>query len=1025
MSAIEHGSAIGFIETYEFAKENNLKPLMGSEIYFVKDRLEKDKTNAHLILLAKNENGRKSINRLISEANVSGYYYKPRADFDLLLQLNPSDVWCSSACLGGIWKYHEEYESILQKIHSHFGNSFFLEVQPHLVERQAELNRTILQLSSRYGIRIIAGMDSHMIYPEQSNERDNYLLSRGIEYPDEENWFLDWPSYNEAFERFQRQGVLNENQIKDALANTLMFEDVEEYTSTIFDNDTIKLPTLFPNKNQNQKDEILSNLIWQKWEEEKINISVGMHSHYVSEIQKELDVIQKTKMADYFLLDYEIIKLGVAKGGKITLTGRGSAVSFYTCKLLGFTTVDRISASVKLFPERFISVERILETKSLPDIDFNLANPEVFAEAQTEIMGEGHSYPMVAFSTVRTLGAWKIYARVAGIDFEIANEISGKLKQFEHDFIKSESDEEKELIDVATYIGKEYIPIYEESLKYLGVVNSITQHPCGYIISDLNLIEEFGLIKIKTGNVEHICVACDGLQAEKYKFLKNDLLKVSVVDLIYGVYERIGVTPHTIPELIELCENDKKVWDIYANVWSMGINQFEQSGTASRAAKYKPQNLSELSAFVAAIRPGFKSNYKQFESREPFLYGVPTLDALIQTKEFPYSFMLYQENAMQVMAFAGIPISETYDVLKNIAKKRVEKVVKVKKKFVKGMRDRLVDAESISEEEATKIANQTWQIIEDSSKYAFNSSHSYSVAGDSLYGAYLKSHYPLEFYETFLTLLENDGDKDRLALARSEAERAFHIKFPNFKFRQDNRKIVSDKETNSITSSMKTLKGFGDSIGEMMFNLGQEFIGDNFIDLLIFAEENGYLSKRWEQLIKIDYFDKFGRNKKLLSMYQEFTKGKFRYNKKLTDKSKDKRVPELRQIFESMEELSFGFYEQIQNDIDIFGTIHTTFNVDSRYAYIISIDERYAPRLEVYSLAKGTFVSLKVQKKYFENNMVRGGEIIYCSDFEKKPSVKMIDGAFVEIEDEFTWWLRSYRLVENFDEIKDKNNVSN
>ena len=185
-----------------------------------------------------------------------------------------------------------------------------------------------------------------------------------------------------------------------------------------------------------------------------------------------------------------------------------------------------------------------------------------------------------------------------------------------------------------------------------------------------------------------------------------------------------------------------------------------------RVAKYAPKNISELSAFIAAIRPGFKSYYSRFESREPFEYGIKTLDELIQTEQFPYSYMLYQENAMQVLAYSGIRISETYEIIKNIAKKRAEKVYKYKDRFIDGMKNRLMKKESLDEIASAKVAQNTWQVIEDSAHYSFNSSHAYSVAGDSLYGAYLKSHYPLEFYETLLTICEEDGDKDRLAKAK-------------------------------------------------------------------------------------------------------------------------------------------------------------------------------------------------------------------------------------------------------------------
>ena len=124
---------------------------------------------------------------------------------------------------------------------------------------------------------------------------------------------------------------------------------------------------------------------------------------------------------------------------------------------------------------------------------------------------------------------------------------------------------------------------------------------------------------------------------------------------------------------------------------------------------------------------------------------------------------------MQVMAYAGIPISETYEVVKNIAKKRAEKVHQYKKQFIDGMTNKIMNAENTSRKDADRIAHMTWQIIEDSSRYSFNASHSFSVAGDSIYGAYLKANYPFEFYEVFLNLLEEDGDKNRMVDAIEEA----------------------------------------------------------------------------------------------------------------------------------------------------------------------------------------------------------------------------------------------------------------
>ena len=449
LSGVEHGWTGRSIEVYELAKQYNLKFLFGTETYIVKDRFEKDRTNAHLILLAKNESGRKNINRVLSEANLTGFYYRARIDFDLLFSLPQNDVWVTTACLGGLWKY-DDADDLILKISDHFQYNFFLEVQNHNTTSQAELNSHIIQLSNKHNIPIIFGCDSHYIYPNQMTDRDDYLLSKHIVYEDESGWYMDYPDEETVIQRFKNQNVLSNAQIQEALDNTNQFLDVEEYTSEIF-NTEIKLPSIYSHKTQEEKNKIFSDLVWNQWENEKENVAKNRWNTYETEIKKEEDIVIETGIADYFLLDYAIVKRGKELGGHITLTGRGSAPSFYISKLLGFTTVDRISAPVKLFPERFITKERILEAKTLPDIDFNLGNPEVFAQAQVDILGENHSYPMMAFGTLQPKAAWKLYARAKNVDFATANLISSQIQQYEMDLIHADEDE-KDDINVLDYI---------------------------------------------------------------------------------------------------------------------------------------------------------------------------------------------------------------------------------------------------------------------------------------------------------------------------------------------------------------------------------------------------------------------------------------------------------------------------------------------------------------------------------------------------------------------------------------------
>lgn len=722
ISTMEHGFQGRYIEGYELAKQYDLKFLFGTEAYWVKDRLEKDNTNAHICLFARNENGRQAINDILAEANISGFYYQPRIDLSLLLSLPKDDVWVTSACIG-FWKYKDD--DIVKQLYDYFRHNFYLEVQYHNTQSQYDLNKHIIDLSNRYNIPLIMGCDSHYISMDTAWERDDYIKSKGIVYEDEAGWFLDYADGQTAYNRFIEQGVLTKAKIQEAMNNTNVFLEVEEYNNPCFTKE-IKMPSLYPNLTQEEKDKKYVDLIWEKWNEEKSKIPQEKPKLYEEEIQKEIDAVITTKHADYFLFDYELVKESVKKGGMITPSGRGSAVSYYTNKLLGFTKVDRIASEVKMYPERFISPTRILESKSLADLDLNFGNPEVPAIVQKEILGEECAYPMVAYGTMKAKAAWKMYAKANEVDFELANQVSEQIEKYEDALKHAEEDEE---IDLFEYVDEKYHVLLKDSEKYLGVISDYKVHPCGHLLYQGNIRKEIGLIKSKSksSNKEALCALMDGKWAEDYKFMKNDLLKVSVVEIIYRTYQRIGQELHDVPDLIKLCRGNDKVWNIYKSGYVIGINQVEQSGTKHRVMKYEPKNISELCAFIAAIRPGFKSMYKIFADRQKFEYDIPVFDKLIQTPEMPSSFVLYQEMAMAALNFAGVPMSECYEIIKSISKKRVEKIKSYKDMFLNGMASKIIEHENKTQGEAIGIANDIWQIIEDSSQYSFNA----CVSGDT------------------------------------------------------------------------------------------------------------------------------------------------------------------------------------------------------------------------------------------------------------------------------------------------------
>lgn len=190
LSSCEHGTQGAYFQCSELAETYGLHWRYVSEAYFVKDRREKDSTNCHMILAAKTRKGMGDLNMALSEANLTGYYYRPRVDMELLLALDPQDVFVTTACMAGVFKYgQDEAEKLILRLAGHFRDSFMLEVQYHDTDKQREVNRFLLELYRKHGIPLIMGTDSHFIFPEDAALREQRLEANHIKYDDESGWY--------------------------------------------------------------------------------------------------------------------------------------------------------------------------------------------------------------------------------------------------------------------------------------------------------------------------------------------------------------------------------------------------------------------------------------------------------------------------------------------------------------------------------------------------------------------------------------------------------------------------------------------------------------------------------------------------------------------------------------------------------------------------------------------------------------------------------------------------------------------
>lgn len=835
LSCCEHGNAYSFLTDYLVAKKNNLKFVFCVEAYFVKDRLEKDDKNYHLILIAKNNEGRKAINRILAQSNEDGYYYKNRIDVALLKTLPKDSVYCTTACSGGIFK-DDNYE-LFNDLLEIFDTNLFLEYSPHNYPREIEHNKKILDLAEKHKLKVVVGVDSHYIYPEQAIERDVLLKSNGIFY-DEDSYILDFPDYNTLFDRILKQGLLSSDKTSEYIRNTLILGEVEEYNLEI----KMRIPTIFKDKTREERQSMFKKLIFDKFEEFRINRSLVEEevAMYTDEIMLEYDIIAQTDTQDYFLNNYHIIKRGVEKGGTITPTGRGSGASFFINFLLGFTTIDRTKVKTPILPHRFMTIERVLQNLSLPDIDFNLYDRHFFEEAQKELFGEFSSYYMTSYDKLAVKSAFRMYCRAEDVPVEIADEISKLISNYEKD-VHHADEEHKDDIDINDYIlNDEYRDIFANSKKYRGVLKTIKPHASGTLISDENLREEFGLLRTPS---KQLVVNIQDKHAEMFGYVKNDLLHVNVVGLNKALYERIGMKMPSFEELLELVRTDKKVWNLYNNGITVGLNQCETTSTIAKAKECTIDTPEDLFNFIAIIRPSCKNIYHAYKNREELSYNVKELDELLRGSYLTGSFLIFQEQLLQLFQWLGFGASESAIIMKAISKKADGVISSVKEKMLSKLTELVPD-------NYQEVFNKLWEVVGEASKYAFNAPHSVSVGGDSLYSAYVKANNTGEYYEVLLNITDNFK---KIADAKNEMMKHFGINILPYRYGQDNRTYRYNKELNAMTPSLTSMKSFGKDSVDIL----KQFEGDtekDFINIYYKLKEAGIGNADILKLARINYF---------------------------------------------------------------------------------------------------------------------------------------------------------------------------
>ena len=604
---------------------------------------------------------------------------------------------------------------------------------------------------------------------------------------------------------------------------------------------------------------------------------------------------------------------------------------------------------------------------------------------------------MLAWKPLQDSSAFRLYCKGIGKHISEYDDIAKDLDSYRED--------------------NKWKPIIEESKRFIGVVESVSESPCSMLLHSKPVRKELGLVRTSKGKM---CCLLDGYNCDKYKYLKNDYLSVTVWAIIRDVCNLAGIPIPTIREIDKLF--DEKTFDIYKNGLTCTINQADSDFATGLVKTYQPKSVSEMSAFVAIIRPGCASLLQDFINRKPYTTGVTELDELLVEGNHR---MIYQELIMKYLIWLGIPETGSYDIIKKIAKKKFKdaELAELKGKLQKGWEDKVKRPDGFIE---------TWTVVEQAAKYSFNASHSLSYAYDSLYGAYLKSHYPLEYYTVALNYYVGDSER---TLKLTNELKYFGISLKSIKFRYSKSDYSISREDNSIYKGIQSIKNMNAAVADEIYALRNNKY-KSFMELVYDLKEKTKInSRQMKILIELDFFSEFGDANLLLRQYELYdTLGDKVQLKKdnlvkvgLTEEDvRPFAFTETEKMFKmNMREMLISIAnrlryhprtlkERIAAQVENLGYVDIAEKQYAGMAAVLAVDTKYAPKLKLHSLKNGTIVECKVDKRTFSKNRLAEGDLVRIYSQTKKPKLRRAEsGDYEPVPGVDELWLTKYMKIDN------------
>lgn len=852
----EHGSVFSWLKKKEAVEKAGMKYIHAEEFYITETLNKKIRDNYHCVLIAKNWDGVKEINRLSSIAfnrNDNHFYYMPRISLDELIATT-DNVMITTACLASILAKGTDTakERFLTFLIDN-KDRCYLEIQHHNVPEQIEYNKLLYEISKTYGIPLIAGTDTHALNADHYRARALLQRAKDVRFENEDKWNLMFMDLSELLETYKLQNSLPIEVVAGAIEETnRMAARVET-----FDVDrSYKYPHLWKDP---------EGELWQKINDgikDRGIESYDNYEEYKKRIQYEFDTYKHNGAIDFVLLMSDVIDYCRANDIQIGW-GRGSVNGSVICWLLHITEMDSIKHNLSF--ERFMNTERV----SLADIDTDFP-PSRRDEVKEYIVNHKglHCCDIITFNTIALKGAVRDVCR--GL------------------YRKDKGEDDGEYLRIATYIcenvdtkelkmRKEYPEVFEYVDLVNGVIVSTGSHPCGMVISATPLDEDMGLCS--NSNDPYPISQLYMKEIDSLNYVKLDLLALDTIEVIADTCRLAGI-PMVTPDTLDV--NDDAVWksirDDTTNIFqwegdtgNMYIKRLmsDKNLTAFKNAGIDVDRMELLTIGNSAIRPAGASYRDDLANGIVRKTGSKAIDDFLSDT---FGYLCLQEQIIFFLHyFCGFTMGEADVVRRGFAKKTGTEqfIPRIKEGFIKTA----VEKYGSTKEKAEEDIVQFIQVILDASNYLFSRNHSCPYSYEGYAEGWLRYYYPLEF---ITVALNNCADKEEKTNALIEYAKKVNIPIVAPRFGHSKAEYFCDKNQGVIYKGIGSIKHLNGVVAYELYSLsGANY--KSFVDLLYSIKESTTLdSRQLEILIKINFFSDFGDPSKLLYLATRFDRLAYR-----------------------------------------------------------------------------------------------------------------------------------------------------